>query len=93
MTVKKMFIELADGRTYSLPVHVIAADRAAYYAARDKDTDYKDEYDFVMRDSSEAHDWLFNNMNWYEHGPTLEKAAVPPDLKDAEVDNAYVKEG
>lgn len=87
---KKVVIKLADGRIYSIPVSVIAANRAKYYAEKDKDTTYDAEYDFVMEDDYEAADWLFNNMDWYEHNPTLEEAGKLCELKDAEVIDSYL---
>lgn len=93
MKVKKIFLKLDDGRIYSIPAHVIAHNRATYYAQKDKDTTYQEEYDFAMRDSYELNDWLWNNMNWYEHGPTLEKEAKIPDLKDAVIDESWTAEG
>lgn len=91
--VKKVFIKLEDGRTYSILAHAVAHDRATYYAEKDTDTTYQDEYDYVMSDDGddELFDWLWNNMNWYEHDPVLEATDEPDDLSDVEVSSSYLK--
>ncbi len=90
--MKKVMIELEDGRIYSIPVKVIAANRADYYVKNDKDTTWDEEFNFVMSDDDEAIDWLFNNMNWYEHNPKLEEEGQMPDLSEATVEDTYVSE-
>lgn len=81
-------IELVDGRVYRIPRHVVANNRANYYAERDKSTTYQEEYDYLMEETkdadSEVHEWLFNEMDWYELNPQLVRHDVPK-LKDADV--------
>lgn len=61
---KNLVLVYDNGAKWAIPVHNIADDRAKYYAEKDKDTTYQEEYDYVMRDNYEAQDWFFNNMNW-----------------------------
>lgn len=55
---------LSNGETWEVPAHVIADDRGKYYAKKDKDTTYQEEYDFAILDDYEIIDWARNNMNW-----------------------------
>lgn len=62
-TTKMLAITMVDGRIFHVPLEVIAKARATYYAAKDKDTTYESEFEYVMEDSYEAIDWYANNMN------------------------------
>lgn len=88
---KKIYIALADGRTYSVLAHDVAHNRATHYAERDKDSTYQSEYDFTISDKFELTDWLFNQMDWYEMSPVLEKTEQDP-LNQAEILETYVGE-
>jgi hypothetical protein len=62
MSIPAIRIE-EDGYTWLVPLAHVAAHRAKYYAAKDPDTTYQAEYDFVMKDDYEGVDWFQNNMN------------------------------
>lgn len=61
---KNLILRYHNGAKWAIPVHSIADNRAKYYAEKDPITTYQEEYDYVMRDSYEAKDWFFNNMDW-----------------------------
>lgn len=94
MKTKKVYLTLDDGRVYFLPLHVVAHDRATYYAQRDKDTTYQEEYDYAMSEDGKdcAMDWLYSNMNWYEHEPTFVSNPNFVNIKYAQVDDSEVRE-
>ena len=48
---------------WALPLEVIAKNRADYYAKKDKETTFDEEFKFVMEDDYEAIDWFRNNMD------------------------------
>lgn len=52
-----------NGEVWEIDLHEVADHRAKYYASRDKDTTYQEEYDYVMNDLHEGIDWFFNNTN------------------------------
>lgn len=89
-TTKRVYIELADGRTYSVSAHDVAHDRAKYYADLDDTSSYEKEYKFTAEDGFELTDWLFGNMNWWEMSPKLEKHELEP-LSSAEIIETRVK--
>ena len=66
---KVIYCTLRNGESWAVPLHFVADNRAKYYAAKDKDTTYEEEYAYVMEDEYEGVDWFHNNMN-------------PSDLKD-----------
>lgn len=61
---KILILVYENGAKWAIPVHEIADNRAKYYAEKDKNTTYQEEYDFVMKDDYEPSDWFFNQMNW-----------------------------
>lgn len=74
------YIKIEQGQNvWMIPVSFVAAERAKYYAAKDKDTTYQDEFDFVMGDAGEALDWLENNMNYedWKDAATLSQKPQP----------------
>lgn len=52
---------LYNGDRYGLPLEEIAKKRAAYYAAKDPETTFQQELEYVMRDNFEGIDWFCNN--------------------------------
>jgi hypothetical protein len=58
-----LFTSEETGETWALPQAVVAHDRATYYAKKDPETTYKEEFDFTMEDFSIASDWFRNNMD------------------------------
>jgi len=72
---------MPDGSEWEVPASVVADNRAHYYADRDEDTTYDEEFEFAMSDSSEIKDWASNNMEWNdvkEHA----KQVIPPEKPD-----------
>lgn len=82
-------IEVEDtGFVWAVPLSAIADHRAKYYAERDEDTTYQEEFDFVMEDDFEGIDWFANNMDWSDVADkaTLIKSPDPlaePDMSTA----------
>lgn len=70
-TLKYLEILFTDG-VYRVPAHIIARDRATYYAEYDTgattgadfDEVYQDEFTYSMSGDDELMDWVRNNMNW-----------------------------
>lgn len=60
---KAIYIRLADGEEWAIPLRVVAEDRAKYYAEKDKETTFEEEFKFCMEDSYEGIDWFQNNMS------------------------------
>lgn len=61
--MKIIKIYYGNGAIYGFPVEAIAHDRATYYAEKDVETTFQEEYDFTMSDWPTAYDWLRNNMS------------------------------
>lgn len=56
---------MPDGSTWHVPVHLIADDRAHYYAEKeDGEKTYHEEYQFTLENDDELIDWATNNMDW-----------------------------
>jgi hypothetical protein len=77
MKNKNLILVYPNGAEWAIPVSAIADNRAKYYAEKDKDTTYQEEYDHVMSDDYEAADWFFNNMN-YEDVADVAFQVTPP---------------
>jgi hypothetical protein len=67
-----------DGYVWEVPAEVIAKNRATYYAERDKDTTYDEEFKFTMGDDYELKDWFYNNMDWSDVASEAKLVATPP---------------
>ncbi len=78
--MKIIRFECKNGAVWGLPLSVVAEDRAKYYAEKDKDTTYQEEYDFVMRDDYEGRDWFLNNMNAKDVRAHFTEISPPPKL-------------
>jgi hypothetical protein len=75
------FIRIYDsGYVWHVPLEAIAAHRAKYYAARDKDTTYDEEFNFVMDDEHEGIDWFLNNMDYEDVERDARLVATPKPL-------------
>lgn len=75
-------IEIEDsGFVWNIPLRVIADARAKYYAARDSDTTYQDEFNYVMEDDYEGLDWFQNNMNFEDVESEAVLVTKPQPLK------------
>lgn len=68
------------GFVWEVPAEAIAKNRATYYAERDKDTTYDDEFNFTMSDDFELRDWFFNNMDWDDVKGAAKLTATPAPL-------------
>ncbi len=83
MQNKYIQIEQAQN-VWLVPIIFVAAERAKYYAASDSDTTYQDEFDYVIENSTEAVDWLQNNMN-YEDWKDAAQLSQKPSPAEFEV--------
>lgn len=68
---KHYVIEMENGESWSIPVNVIAMDRAKYYAAKEFDGNVEkslreDTEPCFEEDHFEIEDWAKNNMNWVD---------------------------
>lgn len=61
--MKYITFELENGDLWGLPLEEVAKVRAEYYAAKDPDTTFQEEFDYVMNDSYEGIDWFRNNQD------------------------------
>ncbi len=82
---KKIDIFTECNRHFQIDAHEVIHDRSSYYAERDKDTTYEEEYEFLDGDHSEITDWLFNNMDWYECKTLKEIPSKPKSLRNVEI--------
>lgn len=83
-------IEITDnGYVWHVPLHIVADNRARYYASKEGEGNYQDEYDYVVDDNYEAIDWFQGNMDWSDVSDKaiLVKQNIPlePDLGEAEL--------
>ena len=62
--MKKVIEILKGGFVWHIDLEYVADNRAKYYAEKDKETTYQDEYDFVMEDDYQGIDWYQNNMDF-----------------------------
>lgn len=92
-TDKLIYIDTTEHRTFTIEAHEVIDHRSKYYASRDSDTSYQEEYQFLLEDDDEVTDWLFNNMDWYECETLKERRSVNSELSDLEVLASYVSEG
>lgn len=56
-------VKMPDG-FWVVPVDIIADNRAKYFAERDSDTTYEEEFNYTMSSHDEISDWAKDNMNW-----------------------------
>ena len=61
---ERMIIIKDRGYVWHVPASAVAANRARYYADRDEDTTYEDEFLYAMEDKVEVIDWFMNNMDF-----------------------------
>jgi len=66
---KHYVVEMPNGEKWSVPVNVIAMNRAKHYAKEDYDGDVEkslrdDTAPLFADDEYEIEDWAKNNMNW-----------------------------
>jgi hypothetical protein len=94
-TERHFFITMPDGSEWVVPVSVIAADRAAYYAPRNHNGDLVASMAATLEefdgDDELIADWAQNNMGWDEvkaHAKQV-KEPQPPDYEDGWVNGAW----
>jgi len=66
---KMLYLDMPDGRTYVLPVEVIARHRANHYAGSKFNNSFSDSLTndtipLFLNSDFEIVDWAQNNMNW-----------------------------
>ncbi|AKE44691.1 hypothetical protein AU106_gp060 [Sinorhizobium phage phiM9] len=67
---KKFRLTTHHGFVYEFDAHIVADNRAVYYASRESDNDeeykevYDDEYKYAMKDNVILKDWFHGNMDW-----------------------------
>jgi hypothetical protein len=85
----KVILIKDQGYQWHVPLSAVAKNRAAYYAERDKDTTYQDEFDYVMEDEYEGLDWFLNNMDFCDVADDAVLVVTPPPLKSPGPDAEY----
>ena len=88
-------VTMPDGSQYDVSFHLIAMDRAKYYADKEakkgnqKDRDAKiiEEYNFAVQQKDEVQDWAENNMNWDDVKAHTKKVN---DNKDVDFQEGWV---
>jgi len=92
---KRYIVTMPDGSQWSVPVRVIAEDRAAYYsdefdgdAARSLKEDTAPLFE---GDSFECADWARNNMNWDDVEEQAIKINAPgePDYQEGWINGEW----
>ena len=86
-----LYIKVKDnGYSWIFPAHLVAKNRAEYYAKTDPDTTYEKEFEYTMNDDFELKDWFLNNMNWEDVSKRARLIDQPfklkPDLFEAEIE-------
>jgi enolase len=66
--MKKLIFDTPKGQ-YSIPLELVARDRADYYSVivdgnKIDSEEYKAEVEYTMDDNFEAIDWILNNSDW-----------------------------
>ena len=74
--MKYLQIIMPNGERWAVPISIIAANRATYYADKDakregltkeeRDKLYEEEYNYTIEDELEIYDWAPNNMDWVD---------------------------
>jgi len=88
-------VEIPNGEIWHIPCHVIAKDRAKYYAKKEADSlkdscDYDtvckeifdDQYAYTLKSDTELLDWANNNMDWADVQHHAEKQPPKPAKPD-----------
>lgn len=79
-------LEINDaGYIWHVPLETIADNRAKYYAERDDDTTYDEEFSFVMEDGWEGIDWFLNNMDFADIADKAKLVKEPEPLKEPRI--------
>jgi len=94
--MKALIVTMPNRIRWSVPVCIIAEDRARHLAKRDSargygtyDAVYAEEYANTLVDEEELLDWAANNMNWSDVQPhALPHVELP--VTDEELQDAWV---
>jgi hypothetical protein len=62
--MKYLRITMPNCQKYDVPAYLIAENRAKYYANKEGQDKYEEEYNYCLNDDYELKDWAANNMNW-----------------------------
>jgi hypothetical protein len=77
-----------SGFIWEVPGEAIAKNRATYYAARDKDTTYDDEFGFTMENDYELRDWFLNNMDWSDVASEAKLVRTPEAMAEPRLNHS-----
>lgn len=80
-----------SGFIWDAPAEAIAKHRAEYYAKRDKNTTYDEEFAFAMEDEGELLDWFHNNMDWEDIEADAKFICAPSPLKKPRLNTDHCK--
>jgi len=75
---KKVLLHTDCTRVFD--AHEVIHYRSQYYAQEDKETSYREEYEFLNENNFEITDWLINNMDWYKCKTLKEQPSKPKQL-------------
>ncbi len=91
---KRLIVTMSDSSKWSVPVEIIARDRADHYKGEFNDdlaeSLRNDTLPLFESDSYEIHDWASNSMNWDDvkaHAICIKKADI--DFDDGWVNGAW----
>jgi len=84
---KFLHVKMRNG-WWKIPAHLIAESRATYYAGREGQQAYFDEYEITMNDDFEILDWAANNMNWSNVAPYAIFVGIEP-MSDSEYQKSW----
>lgn len=92
--VQFLVVTFPTGERYGVPAHIIAQDRATYYAQRDhpdneekRSEKLQQELEYALGETSELIDWAKNNMDWDDLNHHAERLDPPErDLDDLWMD-------
>lgn len=68
-----------NGWVWEVPAKLIAENRAKYYAEKDRDTTYEEEYEYTINSNEELYDWYMNNMDWDDVSDEAELVERPEE--------------
>ena len=84
--MKQLRVKFSNGRTYHIPVDVIAQSRARYYESLGEN--YVEEVHECLKDNYMIVDWVFNNMDWADVSDEAVLCEEPSlDIEDEEWPN------
>jgi len=88
---QRIYLIMENGEKYSVEAHEALDNRSKYYAEKDSDTTYEEEYEAFREDEFEAYDWLVNNMNWWECKTMRKEETRKIELSELEIEGYYLK--